>query len=292
MNIRKILSVTTVALSLVTTAALAQEKRITIVAAENFYGNIASQIGGDRVAVTSILSNPDQDPHLFETSPSGARQIADADIVIYNGADYDPWMEKLLKASPKKNRRTIVVAEVVHRKAGDNPHLWYDPRTMPAAAAELAKNMEIVDPVHASDYRSGLAAVQSALNEVSKKVGELGRKYAGVPITATEPVFGYMANAIGLKMRNESFQLSVMNDSEPSISDAAAFENDLRQRKVKVLIYSKQATGNVVARMLQIAASADVPVVGVTETEPADMRFQDWMLGQLDAFDKALSRTR
>jgi zinc/manganese transport system substrate-binding protein len=130
------------------------------------------------------------------------------------------------------------------------------------------------------------------LNEVSKKVGELGRKYAGVPITATEPVFGYMANAIGLKMRNESFQLSVMNDSEPSISDAAAFENDLRQRKVKVLIYSKQATGNVVARMLQIAASADVPVVGVTETEPADMRFQDWMLGQLDAFDKALSRTR
>ena len=119
-----------------------------MVAAENFYGDIAQQIGGDRVAVASILSNPDQDPHLFEISPAVVRQIAAAQIVIYNGADYDPWMEKLLKVTPRPGRIVIVAADLVHKKAGDNPHLWYDPPTMPAVAKALAAALAAADPAH------------------------------------------------------------------------------------------------------------------------------------------------
>ena len=114
------------------TEACAAGGKITIVAAENFYGDVAQQIGGDQVSVASILSNPDQDPHLFETAPSVVREIAAAQLVIYNGADYDPWMERLLKVTPKPGRVVIVAADLMHKKAGDNPHLWYDPATMPA----------------------------------------------------------------------------------------------------------------------------------------------------------------
>src|SRR5664279_4807126 len=120
------------ALGLILTAeprARAADGKLSVVAAENFYGDVARQIGGDDVAVASVMSNPDQDPHLFETTPSVVKQIVDAQIVILNGADYDPWMDKLLKASPRPGRTAIVVADLVGKKAGDNPHLWYDPGT-------------------------------------------------------------------------------------------------------------------------------------------------------------------
>src|SRR5208282_1688483 len=111
---------------------------IDIVAAENFYGDLATQIGGPEVHVTSILSNPDQDPHLFEASPSVARALSAARIVVYNGIDYDPWMAKLLGAARSAERQTIVVADLIGRKTGDNPHIWYDPATMLACARALA----------------------------------------------------------------------------------------------------------------------------------------------------------
>ena len=116
----------------------AAEGKLVVIAAENFYGDIARQIGGDLVEVTSIMSNPDQDPHLFELSPAVARQLTDAQIVIYNGADYDPWMEKLLSAAPRPGRAAIVVSDLTGKKAGDNPHLWYDPNTAPKLAKALS----------------------------------------------------------------------------------------------------------------------------------------------------------
>jgi zinc/manganese transport system substrate-binding protein len=140
-----------VALGLVLTtlpSTRAADGKISVVAAENFYGDVARQIGGDDVTVASIMNNPDQDPHLFETTPSTVRQIAAAQVVILNGADYDPWMDKLLKASPKADRTAIVVADLVGKKAGDNPHLWYDPGTMPAAAKALAEAFAKADPAH------------------------------------------------------------------------------------------------------------------------------------------------
>ena len=125
-------------LAAMVTIARAAEGKIEVVAAENFYGNVAQQIGGDRVSVVSILNNPDQDPHLFEVSPAVIRKVAAAQVVLYNGAGYDPWVEQVLSATAKPGRVAIVAANLMHRKSGDNPHLWYDPATMPAIARALS----------------------------------------------------------------------------------------------------------------------------------------------------------
>jgi zinc/manganese transport system substrate-binding protein len=269
--------------------ARAADGKLVVVAAENFYGDIARQIGGDQVEVVSILNNPDQDPHLFETTPGIVRQIAGAQIVIVNGANYDPWMEKLLAAAPRPGRSVISAAELVAAKAGDNPHLWYEPATMPAVAKTVAQAFAKADAAHAGDYAARLAATLRSLERIAQRVVQIKVKHAGAAVTATEPVFGPMAAALGLTMRNQRFQLAMMNDTEPSARDVASFENDLKQHKVKLLLYNAQVSGKLTLRLLDIAKAAKVPVVGVTETQPANLSFQDWMLGELDALDKALA---
>ena len=264
-------------------------KPIKIVAAENFYGDIARQIGGAHVAVISILTNPDQDPHAFEASPSTAKAFANAAFVIYNGADYDPWAVKLLSASPSSARETIVVAGLVHKKPGDNPHIWYEPGTAPALARTLAHRLVKSDPAHETDYQHRLATFEKSFAPLTDRIAELRRKYAGTPVTATEPVFGYMADALGLEMHDQRFQLAVMNATEPSAKDIAAFEKGLRSRAVKLLIYNSQTTSALTRRMREIAQHSGVPIVGVTETEPKGKDFQEWMRSQLDAIDRALA---
>ena len=276
-------------LSLATAPGAQAAPPVKIVAAENFYGGIARAVGGPRVEVVSILNNPDQDPHLFETAPAVARQIADAQIAILNGVDYDPWMAKLLAAAPRPGRVVINAAVLMGKKPGDNPHLWYDPATMPKVAQALADALAKADPGHASDYAARLKTTLAALAEVRERAARLRAKWAGASVTATEPVFGPMADAVGLKMRNQSFQRAMMNDTEPSARDVAAFEDDLKNRKVKVLIYNKQVSSKTAQRLIDIARKAKIPVVAVTETQPAGVTFQDWMLGELDALDKALA---
>jgi zinc/manganese transport system substrate-binding protein len=262
---------------------------VAIVAAENFYADVAQQIGGPEVRVTSILSNPAEDPHLFEASPSAARAIAAAQIVVYNGLGYDPWAERLLGAAGG-GRRAIVVARLVGRRPGDNPHIWYDPATMPAFAQALAADLAAADPAHAEGYRRRLAGFGRALRPLAAKVAALRRRLAGLLATATEPVFGYMFAALGMAVRNARFQLAVMNGTEPGAGDVAAFEDDLRRHKVRLLVYNTQASDPVAQRMVRIAERARVPVVGVSETEPPGTHYQAWMMQQLDAVERALSR--
>ncbi len=271
-------------------ASTAVAAPITVVAAENFYGDIARQIGGAQVAVTSILTNPDQDPHEFEASPSTARAFADAAVVIVNGAGYDGWAEKLLSASPVGSRAVVAVAALIHKAAGDNPHVWYDPAAMPALAEALRDLFVKLDPVHQADYARRLTMFRTSIRPLEDRIAEMRTKYSGKPVTATEPVFGYMAAALGLDMRNAGFQLAVMNDTEPSAGTVAAFERDLRTRAVKVLLYNRQTSEALTRRMQKIATQAGVPVVGVTETEPRGKDYQEWMLSQLNALDRALAR--
>jgi zinc/manganese transport system substrate-binding protein len=261
---------------------------VKVVAAENFYGEVVKQLGGDHVQVTSILSNPDEDPHLFEASPKTARALQNAALVVYNGADYDPWMDKLLAASKGEKRTTIVAAQLTGKKSGDNPHLWYDPATMPTVAKAVSQYLEQADPAHKSDYDARLTAFLASMKPVDDKVADLKAHYKGVPVTATEPVFGYMADAIGLDVRNGRFQLAVMNDTEPSASDIAAFEKDLKERRVHVLIYNSQASDALTKRMLKVAQDSHVPSISVTETLPAGKTFQTWMSSQLDRLSAAL----
>ena len=261
---------------------------VAVVAAENFYGDVVRQLGGNHVQVTSILSNPDEDPHLFEASPKTARALQDAALVVYNGADYDPWMDKLLSASKGKGRTTIVAAQLTGKKSGDNPHLWYDPATMPKVAKAVSTYLVQADPAHKADYDARLGTFLTSLKPVDTRVAALKSQFKGVPVTATEPVFGYMSDAIGLDMRNARFQLATMNDTEPSASDIAAFEKDLRERQVHVLIYNSQATEALTRRMLKVAHDSHVPSISVTETLPAGKTFQTWMTSQLDALSAAL----
>jgi zinc/manganese transport system substrate-binding protein len=262
---------------------------VKVVAAENFYGDLARQIGGDNVAVTSILNSPDQDPHLFEASPETAKALSDAQVVIVNGVDYDPWMEQLLRAHKAPDRKEIVVGGLVGRKAGDNPHLWYDPAVMKAAGRALAADLSAVDPAHKADYAQGYERFLESLKPLDDKIAAMHKSYAGQPVTASEPVFGYQAGLLGLKVLNEKFALAVMNNAEPTASEVAGFENDLKGDKVKVMLFNAQASEPAVQRLVQMAKDNGIPVIGVSETEPPNATYQDWMLGQLNALDKALA---
>jgi zinc/manganese transport system substrate-binding protein len=184
----KILIALSLALLAMVTVARAAEGKIEVVAAENFYGNVAQQIGGDRVSVVSILNNPDQDPHLFEVSPAVIRKVAAAQVVLYNGAGYDPWVEQVLSATAKPGRVAIVAADLMQRKSGDNPHLWYDPATMPAVARALATALAAANPAHKDDYAARLATFLASLAPLDAKIAAVRDKYAGTAVTATEPV--------------------------------------------------------------------------------------------------------
>jgi zinc/manganese transport system substrate-binding protein len=275
-------------LALISSSSVSAKSPVTIVAAENFYGDIAKQIGGPGVMVTSILSNPDQDPHLFEASPSVARSLSGARIVIYSGIDYDPWMEKLLSASKSKDRQEIVVADLVGKKTGDNPHIWYDPATMLGLAQSLTDLLASDDPANKEAYQNRLAGFQASLKPIEDKIAALKQRLAGTPVAATEPVFGYMFEKLGMDVRNQSFQLAVMNDTEPSASDVAAFEDDLKNHKVKLVVYNSQASDPLADKIEKLARANKIPVVGASETEPPDKSYQAWMTGEVDAVDQAL----
>jgi len=272
---------------------LATAGGVRIVAAENFYGDIASQLAGPHARVASVLRNPDADPHLFETDVATARAVAEADLVIYNGLNYDVWMVRLLAGTRAPHRRVLEAASVLRQPPADgNPHIWYDLDAVEALARAIAGELQQIDPAQEASYAARLRRFSASLRPLRAEIARLRARYAGTPVAATEPVANDLAAALGLQMRERRFQLAEMNATEPSASDTAAFERALKMRSVRVLIYNRQVTGGAVTRLLRIARAAGVPVVGVTETEPAGLDYQHWMLGQLRALEGALSGSR
>lgn len=262
--------------------------KLNVVSAENVYGELAQQLGGDYVQVTSILSNPAQDPHLFNAAPSVAKAIADADIIVYNGMSYDAWMQKLLTVKGSKVQQTIVVADLLGAKAGMNPHLWYDPATMPLLAQALTNLYAAADKPHAAFYQQRLAQFLQEYQALQADIYRLKLKFQGTPVIATEPVFGYLAQALGLQMHGEALQWSIMNETSPSPAELKVFEDEIRQRQVRLVIYNQQVSQPLVQRLLEIAKAANVPTLGVTETQPANTSYIQWMQTQLTELEKAL----
>lgn len=253
---------------------------VNIVAAENFYGGIASLVAGSSAKVTAIMKNPNQDPHEFQTDVETAKAVANADIVIYSGLGYDSWMEKLLASQKKSGRVVIKVSDLIGAKEGDNPHIWYDPKTMPALVARLAVIL------HKPEAPVEFACSMKPLLE---KIARLRLKAAGIKVTATEPVFGYMAAALGFEMLNEGYQIAVMNDTEPSFKETVAFEKSLKGRTAKILFYNSQVTDPSTKRMQVMARENGVLVIGVTETQPEGAKtYVTWMLSQLEAIESVL----
>jgi zinc/manganese transport system substrate-binding protein len=261
---------------------------IPIVAAENFYGEAAAVIGGDRVAVSSVIAQQGTDPHDYEPTPSVATSVAEASIVIFNGADYDPWMERLVAASANETRTVIDVAALVGHEPGDNPHVWYDPKAMPALANALTDTLIAADPEGKAGYQQRRDAFLAEIAPIKERVDALRARFAGTPVTATEPVFGYMAEALGLKMQNEAFQTAIMNETEPSVAALASMESDIKEGRVKVIFYNSQVEDPLTQHLSEVAKAVGVPIVGVTETQPESETFTAWMLDELEATAKAL----
>jgi zinc/manganese transport system substrate-binding protein len=266
--------------------------KLDVVAAENVYGNIAAQIGGPRVSVTSILTDPNADPHLFEPGTSSGLAVAKAKVVLQNGLGYDAFMTKLENAAPSSGRITVTIADVlgVHGKDA-NPHLWYDVPSLDRIAAAIAGALQNADPRHGSAYRAGLFHFKSSLGPLREEVATIRARFHDRPIAYTEPVPGYLVAAAGLRnLAPASFTRSIEDGTEPSPADVAAMEALIKQHRVRVLLYNSQAVSPITKRLLAAARSARIPVVPVTETLPAGKSFQQWQLGQARAIAAALAK--
>src|SRR5579872_828296 len=264
--------------------------RPTVVAAENFYGDIVGQIAGDHVSITSIISDPNVDPHEYESSARDGAAVARASLVVMNGIGYDDFMYRLMKASPNPARKVIVVATLVGRKSGDNVHLWYDPGTIPKVAQAVTDALDQIDPADTRRFHHSLGLLQGSLRPLNDKIAELRSRYHGAPVAFTEPVFGYMAEALDLHVVTpEAFQRAIEEGDEPPASAIAQMDDQLRTHRSKVLLYNVQTVTRITTKVQQRAKQLGVPVVGVSETEPLGKSYQQWMLSQLDSLEAALA---
>ena len=263
-----------------------------VVAAENAYGDIASQIGGAHVSVTSILADPSADPHLFGPGPQNALAVATALLVIQNGAGYDAFMSKLERAAPNGKRSVVTIADVLGVHGRDaNPHLWYDVPSLGRIAGAIANGLERTDPAHARAYRTGLHRFIASLLPLQREVAQIRKSFRGKPVAYTEPLPGYLLAAAGLRnLAPSSFTRAIENGTEPSPQAVAAMGALMTERRVRVLLYNSQAVSPITTRAREAAAKAGIPVVAVTETLPAHRTFQQWQLAQAKALHRALSR--
>ena len=265
--------------------------RVGVVAAENFWGDIASQIGGDRVAVTSIIKEPGVDPHLYETSTRDAAAVDKARVVIRNGLGYDDFLDRVLGASVHADRVVVSVDTVldVHGQEA-NPHLWYMTQRLPAVAAAISSALGRADPAGAALFGANAERFASSLRPILDSISTIKAKYGGAPVAYTERVPGYLLDAAGLSVTSpEAFARAVEAGNDPSPQAVQQFETLLRTKAVKVLLYNSQATSPVTDHIRALARQAGVPVVGVSETIPRrEQNFQSWQLHQVTAVLQAL----
>jgi zinc/manganese transport system substrate-binding protein len=266
--------------------------KLDVVAAENVYGNIAAQIGGPHVSVTSILTSPTADPHLFEPGTSTGLAVADAKVVLQNGLGYDAFMTRLENAAPSKSRLVVTVADVlgVHGKDA-NPHLWYDVPQLDRIATAIAAAFARADPSHAVAYHRGLHRFERSLAPLRREVAAIRARFGGAPVAYTEPVPGYLVAAAGLRnLAPASFTRLIEEGTEPSPSAFAAMNTLVSDHRIRVLLYNSQAVSPITARLRAAAQKAGIPVVPVSETLPPHKTFQQWQLRQARALAAALAR--
>ncbi|HEX8032597.1 MAG TPA: zinc ABC transporter substrate-binding protein [Ktedonobacterales bacterium] len=266
---------------------------IRVVAAENFWGSIAAQVGGSQVKVTSLINDPNADPHSYEPTQADARTVADAKYVIVNGAGYDPWADKLLKANPVAGRKVLNLGDLTGTHVGDNPHLWYNPDYVTKAASRIREDLKALDPAHAAAIdASAQTFLTSGLKEYSGLIAAIKAKYAGTPVGATESIFSYMAPALGLNLITPPSYLKAVSEGQDiSASDEATVEQQIAQKQITILVYNSQNTPNNIQAIINKAKAGGIPVAMVTETlVPATASFQDWQSSQLRGIEAALAQ--
>jgi len=264
---------------------------INAIGAENEYANVLAQIGGRYVHVSSILNNPNTDPHTFESSPSVAEEVSAAQLIVQNGVGYDTFMDKIEGASPDPLRKVIVVQHLLGLPdSTTNPHLWYDPKTMPAAAKAMADDLADLEPTHAAYFRAELTKFDASLTAWFEAVAEFKAAYPRTPVATTEPVADYLLQAMGTIDRTPfRFQADIMNGVDPAPQDVTLENAFFTNHTVKVFCYNKQVVDSLTTSIRLGALRAGVPVVGVYETMPTPgYDYQSWMLAEVRAIEKAV----
>lgn len=248
---------------------------------------MAAAVGGDRVEVTSVITSPDADPHDYEPTAETSKAVSDAQVVVYVGIGYDAWMDKLLKASSASKKVINVGGGLLGKKDGDNPHIWYIPESMPKLADALADQLGKIDASqadafkkHAQDYKTGLAPLTDLVSKL--------KQASPADIAVSEPVFDYMAEALNLKIADPKFAKAVEEEADPAPGDVASLQDALKGKKVKLFVQNTQAESPTVKTMVDLAASSQIPVVHVTETEPQGKNYLQWMTDQLTEVKNAL----
>jgi zinc/manganese transport system substrate-binding protein len=265
---------------------------IKAVGAENEYANVIQQIGGKYVQVTAIMSNPNTDPHTFEASPAVAREIANASLIVQNGLGYDTWATDINNAVPSDGRRVINVQQLLGLPdSTPNPHLWYNPATMPKVATAIATDLADIQPAHASYFKANAAKFTQSLSAWTQAIAAFKTAHPNTPVATTEPVADYMLQAAGAdNMTPWAFQADIMNGTDPSPQNVAAEKALFTQHKVKVFLYNQQVTDTLTDSFIDLAHANGVPVVGVYETMPTPgYDYQTWMTAEVNALDKAVT---
>jgi zinc/manganese transport system substrate-binding protein len=254
--------------------------KLDVVAAENVYGNIAQQIGGHDASVTSILTSPTADPHLFEPSTATGLAVAKAKIVIQNGLGYDAFMTRLENATPSNGATDVTMADALGIHGTDaNPHVWYDVPQFDRIAAAITGAFVRADPSHAAGYRRRERRLEFWLDTVRREVAKLRHQFRGTPVAYTEPVPGYLVAAAGLRnLAPDSFTRAIAEGTEPSPSAVAAMDELIAKHRIRLLIYNSQTVSPITARLRDAARHAGIPVWSVTELLPPHQSFQNWML--------------
>lgn len=259
---------------------------------ENEYADVISQIGGEYVQVEAIETDPNTDPHSFEASPKVASQIASATLIVKNGVGYDSWADKMISATTKADRRVIDVQQLLGLPdSTPNPHLWYDPKTMPAVAKAIAADLSARQPAHAPYFQANLNRFTASLQPWFAAIATFKAQYGNTPIAVTEPVADYMLDAMGFNILTPfSLQASIMNGTDPSPQDVTT-QNDLfNDHKVKVFAYNQQVTDTLTQSFLDRAKKNGIPIVGVYETMPTPgFTYQSWMMAEVAALRKAVA---
>lgn len=266
---------------------------IHVVAAENFWGSIATQLGGSHVKVTSIITNPETDPHDYEPTASDARTVAGAQYAIVNGIGYDAWADKLLAASPSAGRKDLVVGDLVGIKPGGNPHRWYSPQDVHQVIERITADYQRIDPADAADFdRLKTTFENTTLGPYNQEIATIKAKYTGTPIGASESIVSPLADGLGLKMLTpSSFLTAISEGSDPTARDKSTIDAQIKDRRIRIYVYNSQNSTPDVQQQVKEAKAEGIPVATVTETlTPAGASFQQWQVRQLRGIAAALAK--
>ena len=273
-------------------AAPGDSSKIVAVGAESEYADVISQVGGQYVTVSALMSNPNTDPHTFEASIAVAREVGRAQLVVQNGLGYDSFMDSVESATPNSGRTVINVQRLLNLPdSTPNPHLWYDPARMPQVADAIAASLSAIQPSHQAYFTAKAAAFKSGLASLTTAISSFKAAYAGVPVATTEPVADYLLTALGADNRTPwTFQADIMNGVDPSPQSLAAQRALFTEHKVKVFLYNQQVTDTLTQSFVALAAQNHIPVVGVYETMPTPgYDYQTWMQTEVQALHKAVT---